>query len=245
MSTMQTLSSWRRLFRPDRYPQGSAGPQGDGGLTCMNAIIDCPSSPADCPMEGIFAMTKFGLTPAEFPEMVGDLVGRDARCLNPACEARLAYRETSRGRQALYCDDTCRRSTWRTRAKLEFYLHAVIESHDLVERPATALELRSAEAKIRWLLARYPSEPESEARDNEGRFVDHVPAAVVMAHMDDHWTDEALAEAGLYDARMRLKYMNRRTTPRPVTPTLVERQRAAVARQQRLNVERLLVSSDT
>lgn len=58
--------------------------------------------------------------------------------------------------------------------------------------------------------------------------------------MDDDWTEEALAEAGRYDARMRLKYLNRRRKPMPVTPTLEERRRAAIARKQRLELERLL-----
>ncbi len=58
--------------------------------------------------------------------------------------------------------------------------------------------------------------------------------------MDDNWTEEALAEAGRYDARMRLKYMNRRRKPIPVTPTSEERRDAAIARKQRLEIERLL-----
>ena len=95
------------------------------------------------------------------------------------------------------------------------------------------------EARLRWLLARYPIDPLPDDAA-ESRHVDQLPAAVIFARMDDDWTEEALAEAGRYDARMRLKYMNRRRKPTPVTPTLEERRRAAIARKQRLELERLL-----
>lgn len=52
----------------------------------------------------------------------------------------------------------------------------------------------------------------------------------------------SLAEAGQYDARMRSKYMNRRRKPMPLTPTLEERRRAAIARERRHEVARLLLT---
>lgn len=76
----------------------------------------------------------------------------------------------------------------------------------------------------------------------ESHEVDQVPLAVIFARMDDNWTEEALAEAGRYDARMRLKYMNKRSKPLPVTPTLEERRTAAIAPDRRLEVERILES---
>lgn len=182
-------------------------------------------------------MTSFGLSSDEFAQLLAGLA-RDAKCLNPDCNARLAYRTCERGRQALYCDDVCRRSTWRAREKLRGRLQAVLESHEMLERPATAQQLRAAEAKLRWLLARYPTDrPDDECEVFE---VDHVPAAVIFARMEDDWTEEALAEAGRYDARLRLKYMNRRRKPLPVTPTSGERRRAALSLQRRLETERIL-----
>lgn len=185
-------------------------------------------------------MRTFGLTLDEFTDIAAHVAAADARCLNPACDARLTYRESKRGRQALYCNDICRRSAWRSRERLKASLKAVIESHELLERPATALELRTIESKLRWLLARYPAEGRLEDADDDDRFADHVPATVTFARMDDDWTKEALAEAGRYDARMRLKYMNRRRRPLPVTPSLTERQRASIALQRRHEVERIL-----
>lgn len=184
-------------------------------------------------------MTNFGLSPAAFTELIREVATEDAKCLNPKCDARLTYRTSQRGRQALYCDDVCRRSTWRAKAKLTADLHAVLEAHEMLERPATAEQLRAAEARLRWLLARYPADPSADDA-TEGHDVDQLPLAVIFARMDDHWTEEALAEAGRYDARMRLKYMNKRSKPMPATPTLEERHRAAIARDRRLEVERLL-----
>lgn len=186
-------------------------------------------------------MTNFGLSPAEFTELIPEVATEDAKCLNPKCDARLTYRTSQRGRQALYCDDECRRSTWRAKAKLTAGLHAVLEAHEMLERPATSEQLRAAEARLRWLLARYPGGPSADDA-TESSDVDHVPLAVIFARMDDDWTEEALAEAGRYDARMRLKYMNRRRKPMPATPTLEARHRAAIARERRLEVERLLVA---
>lgn len=184
-------------------------------------------------------MTNFGLSPAQFTDLFREMATEDAKCLNPKCDARLTYRTSKRGRQALYCDDVCRRSTWRAKEKLKADLQAVLESHEMLARPAAAEQLRAAEARLRWLLARYPTDQTADDA-TESRDVDQFPAAVIFARMDDDWTEEALAEAGRYDARMRLKYMNRRRKPTPVTPTLEERRRAAIARKQRLELERLL-----
>ncbi|MFV0463909.1 MAG: hypothetical protein ACK5MP_12060 [Nostocoides sp.] len=185
-------------------------------------------------------MTNFGLSPAEFTELIREVATEDAKCLNPKCNARLTYRTSRRGRQALYCDDVCRRSTWRAKAKLTADLHAVLEAHEMLERPAAAERLRAAEARLRWLLARYPAGPSADDA-TESHDVDRLPLAVIFARMDDDWTEEALAEAGRYDARMRVKYMNRRRMPLPVTPTQDERRRAAIARQRQLEVERRLL----
>lgn len=199
---------------------------------------------ANRPVGGIFAMTNFGLSPAEFTELIREVAREDAQCLNPKCDARLTYRTSQRGRQALYCDDVCRRSTWRAKGKLTADLRAVLEAHEMLERPATAEQLRAAEARLRWLLARYPGDPSADDAA-ESHDVDQVPLAVIFARMDDDWTEEALGEAGRYDARMRLEYMNRRRRPTPVTPTLEERRQAASARERRLEFERLLESLDS
>lgn len=190
-------------------------------------------------------MSSFGMTREEYENLLGELASRDARCLNPDCDARLSYRASQRGRQALYCDDECRRSTWRRRRSLRASLQAVIESHAMIERPATAQRLRAAEAKLRWLLARYPSDPSAGDEDFDSGQADHPPLSVIFARMDDDWTEEALADAGRFDARMRLKYLNRRERPVPTTPTPEARRRAAIAREQRLEVERLVLAFDT
>ncbi|MDN5793212.1 MAG: hypothetical protein L0H22_09180 [Brevibacterium aurantiacum] len=184
-------------------------------------------------------MMHFGLSPAEFTELIREMATEDAKCLNPKCNARLPYRTSNRGRQALYCDDGCRRSTWRAKEKLKADLQAVLESHEMLDRPAAAEQLRAAEARLKWLLARYPADPTADGA-TVSHEVDQIPAAVIFARMDDDWTDEALAEAGRYDARIRLKYMNRRRKPIPVTPTLEEWRRAAITRARRLEVERIL-----
>lgn len=186
-------------------------------------------------------MTNFGLSPARFAELIQEVAAEDAKCLNPKCNARLSYRTAKRGRQALYCDDVCRRSTWRAKAKLTADLHAVLEAHEMLERPASAEQLRAAEARLRWLLARYPADPSADGAP-ESPGVDHLPLAVIFARMDGDWNEEALAEAGRYDARMRLRYMNRRRKPMPATPTLEERRRAAIARERRLEAERFLLT---
>lgn len=61
-------------------------------------------------------MRSFGLTLDELIQLAAEVAGVDARCLNPACDAKLTYRESERGRQALYCNDVCRRSAWRSRS---------------------------------------------------------------------------------------------------------------------------------
>lgn len=210
-------------------------------LTCKNGIIvACRRRPLE-PLGGIIAMTNFGLSPARFAELIQEVAAEDAKCLNPKCNARLSYRTAKRGRQALYCDDVCRRSTWRAKAKLTADLHAVLEAHEMLERPASAEQLRAAEARLRWLLARYPADPSADGAP-ESPGVDHLPLAVIFARMDGDWNEEALAEAGRYDARMRLRYMNRRRKPMPATPTLEERRRAAIARERRLEAERFLLT---
>ena len=186
-------------------------------------------------------MKSFGLSADEFADLLGGL-GSVANCLNPDCNARLTYRATRRGRQALYCDEVCRRSTWRAKEKLKAKLKAVLESHEMRERPATGQRLRAAEAQLRWLLARYPSDQFQEDGGVEAVDDDHPPLAVIFARMDDDWTEEARQEASRYDARMRVKYMDRRSRPIPVTPTPEARRRAAIAREQRLEVERLVLT---
>jgi hypothetical protein len=189
-------------------------------------------------------MTNFGLSSVDFTNLIREMAMEDAKCLNPKCDARLTYRAAKRGRQSLYCDDVCRRSTWRARQKLKADLQAVLEAPEMLERPATAEQLRAAEARLRWLLARYPTDPRADD-ETESRDVDQLPAAVIFARMDYDWTEEALAEAGRYDARMRVRYMNRRRRPMPVTPTLEERGRAAIARERRLEMERLLLAFES
>ncbi len=165
-------------------------------------------------------MTNLGMSNGEFNAMLVQLDELPGRCVNPMCLQQVSYRTTTRGRQSLFCSTRCRKDTWRMRIKLARWLQQVEESADLIDRPASMASLNAAAARLRWLLVRYPLVEDSGTKPSTDD--EHMPLAVAMARLGWGFTPEILDEAARYDARMRVRRLNRRTKVKPVSPTDVE-----------------------